>query len=156
MLTGTLARPLDCAVTSLRGRIKSISSRPGLTRSAPWTLWYARHSIRRACVTVHRLQVANAGVNEIGEYFTPRVKNGQLQKPTMATVDVNLLGSIYSKSNPANYTCYGCLIRVLSSCSLGHPLFGTRTKTGRYTQVDNTDRFDGYVPRLSPLIKPSP
>ena len=155
MLTVALARPLDCAVTSLRGRIKLISSRLGLTRSAPWTLWYARHFIACARVTVHRLQVANAGVNEIGEYFTPKVKNGQLQKPTMATVDVNLLGSIYSKSNPANYTCCGCLIGVCSSCPLGHPLSRTRTKTGRYTQVYNTDRFDGYVSRLFPLIKPS-
>jgi len=53
----------------------------------------------------YRLQVANAGVNEIGDYFTPKVKNGQPQKPTTATVDVNLLGSIYSESDPIGYTC---------------------------------------------------
>ncbi|KAF9646620.1 NAD(P)-binding protein [Thelephora ganbajun] len=40
--------------------------------------------------------VANAGVNEIGDYFTPIVKNGKPEKPTMATVDINLLGSIYT------------------------------------------------------------
>ena len=51
---------------------------------------------------VHCLQVANAGVNEIGDYFTPKVKNGKPEKPTMATVDINLLGLIYSKNHPFN------------------------------------------------------
>ena len=52
-----------------------------------------------------RLQIANAGVNEIGNYYTPKVKNGKLEKPTVATVDVNLLGSIYSKNYPFNGVC---------------------------------------------------
>lgn len=51
------------------------------------------------------LQVANAGVNEIGDYFAPKVKNGKLEKPTVTTVDVNLLGPIYSKNYALNYTC---------------------------------------------------
>lgn len=54
-------------------------------------------------MTIYCFQVANAGVNEIGDYLTPRVKNGQLEKPTMATVDVNLTGSIYSKSDPTSH-----------------------------------------------------
>jgi hypothetical protein len=36
-------------------------------------------------------------VDETGDYFTPKVKNGKPEKPAMATVDVNLLGPIYSK-----------------------------------------------------------
>ena len=83
----------------------------------------------RAPVTTRRFQVANAGVNEVGDYFTPKVKNGQVQKPGMATVDVNLLGSIYSKNDPTSYTCGGYFIRACSSCALGYSLFGTRTKT---------------------------
>ena len=51
----------------------------------------------------HRLQIANAGVNEIGDYLTPKFKNGKPEKPAMATVDVNLLGSIYSKVNPIDH-----------------------------------------------------
>ena len=54
-------------------------------------------------MTIHRLQIANAGVNEVGDYFTPKFKNGKPEKPVMATVDVNLLGSIYSKDNPINH-----------------------------------------------------
>ena len=130
---------------SLHGRIKSTSSRPGLTRSAPWTLWYVGSSVGCACMMVHYSQVANAGVNEMGEYFTPKIKNGQLQKPTMATVDVNLSGSIYSKSDPTSHKCGSGLIGVCFSCSLSHPLFGTRTKTRRYAQIDSPYRFDGYV-----------
>ena len=56
-------------------------------------------------MTMLCLQVANAGVNETGNYFTPKVKNGKPEKPTVATVDVNLLGSIYSKGYPFNYIC---------------------------------------------------
>jgi len=80
-------------------------------------------------VTEYHLQVANAGVNEIGDYFTPKVKNGQLQKPTMATVDINLLGSIYSKDDPTSYIWGGCHTVVCFSCPLGHPLFRARKKT---------------------------
>ena len=89
--------PLDYAATSLPGRIKSISSRPHSTRLAPWTLWYAGRSVDCARMTTRRFQVANAGVNEIGDYCTPKVKNGKPEKPTMITVDINLLGSLYSK-----------------------------------------------------------
>jgi len=44
-------------------------------------------------------------VNEIGDYFTPKFRNGKPQKPAVATVDVNLLGSIYSKGDLANHPC---------------------------------------------------
>ena len=54
-------------------------------------------------VTIFLLQVANAGVGEIGNYFTPKVKGGgKLEKPAIGTVDVNLLGTIYSKCNLIN------------------------------------------------------
>lgn len=82
-----------------------ISSRLHSMLSVPWTLWYVRYSVADTRTTMHFLQVANAGVNEIGDYFTPKVKNGKPEKPTMATVNINLLGLIYSKSYPFNYMC---------------------------------------------------
>ena len=74
---------------------------------------------------MHCLQVANAGVNEIGDYYTPKVKNGKPEKPAMATVDINLLGSIYSKNYPFDCICVTYLTFIYSSYALGHPLFGT-------------------------------
>ena len=56
-----------------------------------------------ARMTMRYLQVVNAGVNEIGDYFTPKVRNGKPEKPTVTTVDVNLLGSLYSKGDPVNH-----------------------------------------------------
>jgi hypothetical protein len=41
-------------------------------------------------------QVANAGVNEVGSFWKPKVENGKLVKPSTATVDINLVGTIYS------------------------------------------------------------
>ncbi|KAF9778396.1 NAD(P)-binding protein [Thelephora terrestris] len=40
--------------------------------------------------------VANAGINETGDYTTPKVKDGKLEKPTMTTIDVNLMGTAYT------------------------------------------------------------
>ena len=70
------------------------------------------------------LQVANAGVNEIGDYFTPKIKNGKPEKPAMATVDVNLSGSIYSKEwSYQSHMRYNHVF-IYPSCASGHPLFG--------------------------------
>jgi hypothetical protein len=41
-------------------------------------------------------QVANAGVNEIGSFWKPKLENGKPLKPSTATVDINLVGTIYS------------------------------------------------------------
>lgn len=79
-------------------------------------------------MTVRCLQVANAGVNEIGDFSTPKVKNGKPKEPTVATLDINLLGSIYSKDDPFNDIRGILLICTYPSCTPSHPLFGTRTK----------------------------
>ena len=44
-------------------------------------------------------------MNEIGDYFTPKVKDGKPEKPSMVTVDINLLGLIYSKKYLSNRGC---------------------------------------------------
>ena len=75
-----------------------------------------------------RLQIANAGVNEIGDYLTPKFKNGKPEKPAMATVDVNLLGSIYSKDSPINRMRYLSYSRIFPSRPPGYPLLGARAK----------------------------
>ena len=79
-------------------------------------------------MTMQFLQVANAGVNEIGDFFTPKVKNGKPKKPAVATLDINLLGSIYSKDDPLNDIRDIHLICAYHSCAPVHPLSGTRTK----------------------------
>jgi hypothetical protein len=128
-LTEPLGKPSDYAAMLLPGRIKSISSRPHLTRLAPWTLWYDGCSVDCARMTTRRFQVANAGVNEVGDYCTPKIKNGKPEKPTMITVDINLLGSLYSKYGSINDTRDIHLIYVYSSCPPGHLLSGTRAET---------------------------
>ena len=79
-------------------------------------------------VTLRLLQVANAGVGETGEYFMPRVKNGKPEKPIMATVDVNLLGTIYSEDNSIYGEYDNYLIRIHPSCTPGYALLGTCTE----------------------------
>lgn len=59
-------------------------------------------------------QIANAGVNEVGNFSTPKIKNGKPEKPPITTVDVNLLGSIYSKDNRINRVY---AVFVSSACS---------------------------------------
>ena len=44
-------------------------------------------------------------MNEIGDYFKPKIKDGKPEKPNMTTVDINLLGLIYSKTYPSNHGC---------------------------------------------------
>lgn len=75
-------------------------------------------------MSMDRFQVANAGVNEIGDYLVPKVKNGKLEKPTTATLDVNLLGPIYSKDDPINPrdTDFIC---GFPSCAPSYPFPGT-------------------------------
>ena len=64
-------------------------------------------------------------MNEIGDYFTPQIKNGKLEKPTVTTVDVNLMGMIYSKDGPTNGKCDKHLTCTRSSRASGHSLSGT-------------------------------
>jgi hypothetical protein len=73
-------------------------------------------------MTTRFLQVANAGVNEVGDYVTPKVKNGKPEKPSVATVGVNFLGSIYSKNCTFSYIY---ALFIYSSYAPGHLLFGT-------------------------------
>ncbi|KAF7983815.1 hypothetical protein HWV62_19063 [Athelia sp. TMB] len=40
--------------------------------------------------------VANAGVNEMGEFLKPQEKDGKPVKPTFKTLDINLTGSLYT------------------------------------------------------------
>lgn len=77
--------------------------------------WYAGCTISYARITGDRLQVANAGVNEIGDYTTPKVKDGKLEKPVVSTIDINLMGTIYSKYDPINGICDNRFICMLIS-----------------------------------------
>lgn len=79
-------------------------------------------------MTIRCLQVANAGVGEIGDYLTPKVKNGKPEKPNVTTVNVNFLGLIYSENHPFDYTCVIYLVCICSSCTPGHLLSGAWAK----------------------------
>jgi len=47
--------------------------------------------------------VANAGITETGAFYTPKVIDGKPRKPTTATLDVNLGGTVYSISLALHY-----------------------------------------------------
>jgi len=47
--------------------------------------------------------VANAGVNEIGSFWKPKLENGRPVKPSTATVDINLVGTIYTAHLALHY-----------------------------------------------------
>jgi hypothetical protein len=96
-----------------------------------------------AHMKIHFLQVANAGVNEIGDYLTPKVKNGKPEKPTVATVDVNLLGTIYSERSPIDRVRHNHLILIYPSRTHRHALFGTRPKAERYIEIHSATRLHG-------------
>ena len=72
-------------------------------------------------MVVDRLQVANAGVNETGDYIAPKVKDGKLEKPTMTTIDVNLMGTVYSEENELINTRHP-LICIYPSYAPSYPL----------------------------------
>ena len=53
-------------------------------------------------------QVANAGINEGGNFYISQVVGGKPKKPTTATLDVNIKGVVYS----------ACDSRFLPLCSI--------------------------------------
>ncbi|KAF9645486.1 NAD(P)-binding protein [Thelephora ganbajun] len=47
--------------------------------------------------------VANAGVNEIGSFWKPKLENGKPTKPSLSTVNINLVGTIYTAHLALHY-----------------------------------------------------
>jgi hypothetical protein len=43
------------------------------------------------------IQVVNAGVTEVSSFQTINLVNGKPVKPNLTTLDVNLIGAVYSK-----------------------------------------------------------
>lgn len=63
------------------------------------TSWEDQLKLFEAAIGAYQsvdIVVANAGVNEVGSFWTPKVENGKLVKPSTATVDINLVGTIYT------------------------------------------------------------
>ena len=43
------------------------------------------------------MQVPNAGVSELGTFGRPQLTGGKLIKPTFKTLEINLIGVMYSQ-----------------------------------------------------------
>jgi len=70
------------------------------------TVWDDQLRLFEAAIEAYRsvdIVVANAGVNEIGSFWNPKFENGKPLKPSTATVDINLVGTIYTAHLALHY-----------------------------------------------------
>lgn len=86
---------LRCDVTSWEDQLKLFEAAIEVYHSVDIVVSCWLHSRSRSPWFIAP-QVANAGVNEIGSFWKPKLENGKLVKPSTATVDINLVGTIYS------------------------------------------------------------
>jgi len=70
------------------------------------TVWDDQLKLFGAAIDAYHsvdIVVANAGVNEIGSFWKPEIQDGKPVKPSTATVDINLVGTIYTAHLALHY-----------------------------------------------------
>jgi hypothetical protein len=96
-------------------------------------------------MTMCCLQVSSAGVNEIGDYIIPKVRKGNLEKPTMATVDINLLGQYRVRTIQSTIHATLTLFVSTLAAHLAIRLLELERKRNGMLK-SSADRFDGSLP----------